>query len=437
MCLYIDAEEYELEDHGEPANYKAVLLDHESDKWLNAMIVEMQSMEDNEVWDLVDLPLNGKTVGSKWLFKKKIDTDGAVHTYKARLVTNGYTQTPRIDYEETFSLVVDIRAIRILTSIAAFYDYEIWKMNVKNAFLNGYLSKKVYMEQPEASRSNVTFLILYVDDILIMGNNIPMLQDVKSYLGRCFAMKDLGEAAYIFGIKIYRDRSWRLIGLCQSAYIEKILKRYHMKNSKRRCISMQDKHSLNKSQGALRPAELKRMQNVPYVSANPGDLHWNTVKNILKYLRNTKGMFLFTETGYVFVLNGGVVDWKSAKQSIFAIPSTEAEYIAAYDGSKKAVWVRKFIFGFGVVPTIEKPTSMYCDNTRAITMANESGITKGARYFRAKVRYLREVIEYGDVKLEKVHTDDNLANPFIKVLIFSKHSEHTKNIGMLLASSLM
>ncbi|GKB39181.1 retrotransposon protein, putative, ty1-copia subclass, partial [Tanacetum coccineum] len=105
MCLNIEADEYELGDLNEPANYKAALLDPESDKWLNAMNVEMQSMKDNEVWDLVDLPPNGKTVGSKWLFKKKTDMDGAVHTFKARLVAKGYTQTLEIDYEETFSPV--------------------------------------------------------------------------------------------------------------------------------------------------------------------------------------------------------------------------------------------------------------------------------------------------------------------------------------------
>ncbi|GKF53813.1 retrotransposon protein, putative, ty1-copia subclass, partial [Tanacetum coccineum] len=236
-----------------------------------------------------------------------------------------------------------------------------------------------------------------------------MLQGVKSYLGRCFAMKDLGEAAYILGIKIYRDRSQRLIGLCQSAYIEKNLKRYHMENSKRGSIPMQEKLRLSKSQCASTPAELKRMQNVPYASAvgyimyavrcthpdvafaqnitsrfqqNPGDLYWTTVKNILKYLRNTEDMFL---TGYVFILNGGVVDWKSAKQSIFATSSTGTKYIATYDASKEAVWVRKFIFGLGIVPTIEETINMYCDNTGAITIANEFGITKGARHFRAKV----------------------------------------------------
>ncbi|GJX59657.1 retrotransposon protein, putative, ty1-copia subclass [Tanacetum coccineum] len=149
MCLYIDAEEHELGDLGEPTTYKAALLDSESDKWLDAMNVEMQSMKDNEVWDLVNLPPNGKTVGSKCLLKKKTNMDGAVHTYKACLVAKGYTQTPAIDYEETFSPVADIRAIRILIAIAAFYDYEIWKMDVKTAFLNGYLSEEVYMEQPK------------------------------------------------------------------------------------------------------------------------------------------------------------------------------------------------------------------------------------------------------------------------------------------------
>nr|GEZ43507.1 putative retrotransposon protein [Tanacetum cinerariifolium] len=418
---------------------------------LNAMNVEMQSMKDNKVWVLVELPPNGKTVGSKWLFKKKTDMDGNVHIYKARLVGKGYTQTPGIDYEEIFSPVADIRAIRILIAITTYYDYEIWQMDVKTTFLNGYLNKEVYMEQPE----------------------------------------DLGEAAYILGIKIYRDRSKRLIGLCKSAYIEKILKRYCMKNSKRGSIPMQEKIKLSKSQGDSTPAEMKRMQNVPYASTvgsimyavrctrpdvafaenitsrfqpNPGDIHWTTVKNILKYLRNTKDMFLVyrgdlkqelrvscytdagyltdadnlkSQTGYVFVLNGGAVDWKTAKQSIFATSSAEAEYTAAFDASKKVVWVRKFISELSVVPTIEEPISMYCDNTGAIAIANESGITKCARHFHAKVHYLREVIEFGDIKMEKVHTYDNLADPFTKALAFPKHSEHTRNIGMLPASSLM
>nr|GFA38100.1 retrovirus-related Pol polyprotein from transposon TNT 1-94 [Tanacetum cinerariifolium] len=123
-----------------------------------------------------------------------------------------------------------------------------------------------------------------------------------------------------------------------------------------------------------------------------------------------------------------VVVWKSTKQSIFATSSAKAEYIAASDAFKEAVWVRKFIYGLGVVPIIEEPIKIYCDNIGSINIANESRITKGTRHYRAKVHYLREVIEYGNVKLEKVHTNDNLADPFKNALAFPKHSEHTKNI---------
>ncbi|GJS60092.1 retrotransposon protein, putative, ty1-copia subclass [Tanacetum coccineum] len=224
-----------------------------------------------------------------------------------------------------------------------------------------------------------------------------MLQDVKSYLGKCFAMKDLGDAAYILGIKIYRDRSKRLIRLCQSAYIEKILKRYSMENSKSGTIPMQEKLRLSKSQGASTLAEIQRMQKIPYASA---------VGSIMVSCYTDAGYLmdadtLRTQTGYVFVLNGGAIDWKSIKQSIFATSSTDVEYIAAFNASK------------------------------------DHGITKGARHFRAKVHYLRETIEMGDVKIEKVDTEDNLADPFTKALAFPKHSELTRNIGLLPASSFM
>nr|GFA36594.1 hypothetical protein [Tanacetum cinerariifolium] len=315
--------------------------------------------------------------------------DGNVHIYKARLVAKGHTQTPGTDYEETFSPVADIRAIRILIDIAAYYDYEIWQVDVKTVFLNGYLNEE-------------------------------------------------------------------------------------------------EKLKLSKSQGASTPAEMKRMQNVPYASAI-GSIMYD-VRCTRHDVANTKDVFLvdggdlkrelrvscYTDAGYltgaddlksqteyVFVLNGGYVDCKSTKQSIFATSSAEAEYIAAFDASKEAIWVRKFIFGLSVVPTIKEPISMYYDNTLAIAIANSlesrkvldifapkfttfakqsifatssaeaeyiaafdaskeaiwvikfiSGLS--ARHFRAKVHYLREVIEFGDIKLEKVHTDDNLVDPLQK-----------------------
>nr|GFA38835.1 retrovirus-related Pol polyprotein from transposon TNT 1-94 [Tanacetum cinerariifolium] len=124
-----------------------------------------------------------------------------------------------------------------------------------------------------------------------------------------------------------------------------------MENSKRRSIPMQEKLKLSKSQDASTPAELKRMQNVPYASAM-GSIMVSCYTDA-GYLTDADD--LKSQTGYVFILNGGAVDWKSAKQSIFAIASTEAEYITAFDASKEAVWVRKFISQLGVVPTIKEP----------------------------------------------------------------------------------
>ncbi|GJZ38891.1 retrotransposon protein, putative, ty1-copia subclass [Tanacetum coccineum] len=149
VTLMLEVEDDVVGDLGVPANYKAAMLDPDKVIWQGAMDEEMNSMKVNEVWIEVDPPPNAKVVRSKWLFKKKTDMDGEVHTYKARLVAKGCTQTYGIDYEETFSPVADIRAIRILIAIAAYYDYEIWQMDVKTAFLNGRLDEDIYMEQPE------------------------------------------------------------------------------------------------------------------------------------------------------------------------------------------------------------------------------------------------------------------------------------------------
>ena len=120
-----------------------------SEKWLEAMKSEMQSMYDNQVWTLIN-PTDGlKTIGCKWVFKKKTDMDGNVHTFKARLVAKGFRQTHGIDYDETFLPVAILNSIRILLTIVTYYDYEILKMDVKTVFLNGNLLEDVYMTQLE------------------------------------------------------------------------------------------------------------------------------------------------------------------------------------------------------------------------------------------------------------------------------------------------
>ncbi|GJS27866.1 retrotransposon protein, putative, ty1-copia subclass [Tanacetum coccineum] len=140
LCLNVEVEEHSLGDLNEPNYYKAALLDPKFNKWIDATNAEMQSMKDNQVWCLVDLHPNYLLVSPPVTFPLLSDFEGVtiVHTYKARLVAKGYTQTYRVDYEETFLPVADIRDIRILIAIVVFYDYEIWQMDVKTAFLNGY-----------------------------------------------------------------------------------------------------------------------------------------------------------------------------------------------------------------------------------------------------------------------------------------------------------
>jgi hypothetical protein len=261
-------------DNDEPITYTEAMMGPDSEKWLGATESEIECMHNNQVWNLVN-PINGvRPIGCKWVFKKKMDKDGNVHIYMARLVVKGFKQIQGIDYDETFSPVMMLKSIQILQAIAAYFDYEMWQMDVKMAFLNGNLTEDVYMTEPEgfmdpkydgkicklqksiyglnqASRSwnlrfdevvkcfgfiknmeepsvykkvsgsTFVFLVLYVDDILLIRNDIPIMDDI------------LGEATYILGIRIYRDRSKRLIGLSQDAYIDKIWNRFNMQDSKK------------------------------------------------------------------------------------------------------------------------------------------------------------------------------------------------------------
>ncbi|KAJ9567049.1 hypothetical protein OSB04_003015 [Centaurea solstitialis] len=499
-------------DLNEPTSHGEAVSGNEFEQWQEAMKAEMQSMYDNQVWELTDLPQHCRAVGRKWVFKKKTDMDGNVHTFKARLVAKGFTQTH------------------------AYFNYEIWQMDVKTAFLNGKLTEDVYMEQPEgfedpknpnkvckllksiyglkqASRSwnlhfderikefgftksefepcvytkfsgsIVTFLVLYVDDILLIGNDVPTLQSVKSWLSKCFQMKDLGEAAYILGIKIYRNRSKRLIGLSQSTYIDKILKKFRMDESKKGFIPMQHGIVLSKTQCPASSQDQDKMKSVPYASAigsimyamlctrpdvaysvsvtsryqqNPGEPHWVAVKNIHKYLRRTKDMFLVfggseeeisvtgysdasfqtdrddfrSQSGYVFTLNGGAISWKSSKQDTIADSTTEAEYTTTSDAAKQAVWLRNFLSDLRVVASVSRPIDIFCDNSGAVAQAKEPREHHKSRHVLRKYHLIREIIGRGDVRICKIPTEENVADPLTKTLARVKHEAHANSIGM-------
>ena len=525
------AHEVLLLDHDEPATYSEAMVGSDSESWLGAMRSELKSMDENQVWNLVVLPNGARPVECKWVFKKKTDMDGNVSIYNARLVAKGFRQVQGVDYEETFSPVAMLKSVRIMLAIAAYFDYEIWQMDVKTAFLNGNLTEDVYMIQPEGfvdpanadkvcklqksiyglkqafrswnirfdevvksfgfiksdyesclykkfSGSKVNFLILYVDDILLIGNDVEMLQETKESLERSFSMKDLGEAAYILGIRIYRDRPRRLIGLSQSTYLDKVLKKFNMESSKKGFLPMSHGVKLSKTQCPQTTDERSRMSAIPYASAigstmyamtctrpdisyaqsvtsryqaDPGESHWAAVKTLLKYLRRTKDMFLVyggedelgvkgytdasyltdsddsrSQSGYVFVMNGGAVSWKSSKQDTVSASTTEAEYIAASEAAKEAVWIRNFLMDLGVVQGASNPLDVYCDNNGAIAQAKEPRQHQKNKHILMRFHLIREIVERGDIKLCKVHTDANVADPLTKPLPQPKHEAHMR-----------
>nr|GEU35278.1 hypothetical protein [Tanacetum cinerariifolium] len=286
---------------------------------------------------------------------------------------------------------------------------------LKSSGSNGGL--ELIQEEDTQPSENTTKIHSEVAPIEVLVDLPPNGQTIRSkwVFKKKVDMDDLEEAAYILEIKIIRDRSKRLIAFSQSAYLEKILKRFWMENSKKGYTPMIEKPDYKNSQGAKTPSE-----------KNPGEIHWTAVEAILKYLRNIKDM----------VLVYGVKPEDELKLSCY--DDAKSEYIVAAEASMKAIWMRKFIDGLGsVVPSNKKPMEMLCDNELAIAIANDHGILKEARNFQRKYHYIREVIQEREIVLKKVHTDDNVVDLFTKPMPFNKHYEHVMAIGIVPARSLM
>ena len=245
-----------------PNSYREAMASPEKDKWLVASTEEFEGLTEMGVWKLVDCPIDHKTIKCRWTYVMK--SDGR---YKAQLVAKGYTQVQGINYEETFSLVARYKSIRYLLTHAALQDWEIEAMDVKLAYLHGVLEEEIYMEQPEGFIAqgdedkvcklvhslyrlkqagqvwNRTFahtikrklgfdtihsdagvyvlcrhhkrgdsemdviLILYVDDLLLLGEDLSKIQDIICQLSKLYQMKDLGPASSYLGIQITRDQN--------------------------------------------------------------------------------------------------------------------------------------------------------------------------------------------------------------------------------------
>jgi len=247
----------------------------------------------------------------------------------------------------------------------------------------------------KVSGSKFLFLILYVDDILLASSDLGLLHETKEFLSKNFQMKDMGEATYVIGIAIFRDRSRGLLGLSQKQYSERVLERFGMENCSVSVAPLQKGDKFSLMQCPQNEWERKQMERIPYASAvgslmyaqtctrpdisfvvgilgryqsNPGMDHWKATKKVMRYLQGTKDYMLtfkrsdhlevigYSDSdfagcvdsrkstfGYLFLLAGGAISWKSAKQTIIASSTMEAEFVACFEATIHGLWLRNFI----------------------------------------------------------------------------------------------
>ena len=428
-----------------------------------------------------------------------------------------------------------ITSVHLVLAIVAHMDLELYQMDVKTAFLNGELDEEIYMDQPlgfeskgqerkvfklkrsiygfkQASRQwNIKFhqaiqrdgftmmeedhcvylkrssdgfviLSLYVDDILIAGNGKEMIDTTKKWLSSNFEMKDMGEASYVLGVKIIRDRAKRLLGLSQETYIKKMLERYRMQDSKPMDTPVEKSLSLSLDMCPKTPEEKEKMSRVPYASvvgslmyammctrpdicyaiglvsrfqSNPGQKHWMAVNRILRYLKGTSNYMLFYQgkkdlrligysdadwggdvdqckstLGYAFLLNDSTILWSSKKQSCVALSTMEAEYVACSAATQDAIWLRSFLQHLEIVKSALDPVTIFYDNTAALAVAKDPKYHGKTKHIKKRHNYIRDSITDKDVVQKYISTNNMVVDPLTKPIARDVFIRHVKSLGL-------
>ncbi|GJT18109.1 hypothetical protein Tco_0876815 [Tanacetum coccineum] len=132
----------------------------------------------------------------------------------------------------------------------------------------------------------------------------------------------------------------------------------------------------------------------------------------------------------IHILVGGAVTWKSSKQDTVADSTCESEYIAACEASKEAIWMKNFIGDLGVVPTVQDPIEIFCDNESAVALTKEPKDHGKSKHIERKYHFVRSKVEEGHVIVKHIRSEDNPADPFTKALAKSRHDEHARSIGL-------
>eukprot|EP00253_Pinus_taeda_P019240 PITA_19240 len=336
---------------------------------------ELEQIEKNNTWELFPRPKDKNVIGTKWIFKNKLNENGEVIRNKARLVCKGYAQQEGIDFEETFAPIARLEAIRMFLALSSFQKFKVFQMDVKSAFLNGDLEEEVYIEQRDGFiLGNDQKLVCRLKKALYGLKQAPracneeaMSQNFALVTQKEFEMSFLGELTYFLGLQIQQNEGG--IFLSQTKYLKQILKKYGMEDSKPVCTPMVTGCSLSANDesatmhqptyksmiGSLlyltgtRPDIMHAVGMVGRFQANPKETHLQVVKRIFKYLQGTQNYGLwyprdtyltlhaYTNADWVgsvddrkstsgggFFMGSRLISWFSKKESLIALSTTEA-----------------------------------------------------------------------------------------------------------------
>ncbi|GKD30616.1 ribonuclease H-like domain-containing protein [Tanacetum coccineum] len=380
-------------------------------QWRNAMYDEYNALIKNGTWLLIPRPAGVKMVLSMWLFKHKFHADRTLNRYKARLVANGSSQQLGVDFDETFSPVVKPATIRMVLSLAVSRKWPIHQLDVKNAFLNGDLSEIVYMHQPpgfvDARQGfEVAYLLLYVDDIILMASSTALLQQLIDSLHREFDMTDLEALNYFLGI--FDVRYSTCLFLSQRKYALQLLERVHTVNCNPSRtpvdtesklgpdgVSVQDPTMYRSLAGGLQYLTFTRpdlsyvVQQICLYMHDPREPHLAALKRILRYVQGTLdlGLNLYASSttslvgyidadwagcpstrrstsGYCVFLGDNLLSWSGKRQHTLSRSSAEAEYRGVANVVAETAWLRNLLCELH--SPLSTTTLVYCDNVRVL-----------------------------------------------------------------------
>uniref|UniRef100_A0A2N9G644 Integrase catalytic domain-containing protein n=1 Tax=Fagus sylvatica TaxID=28930 RepID=A0A2N9G644_FAGSY len=397
--------------------------------WQQAMKEELDALLKTGTWDLVDLPAGKSAIGCKWVYKIKTRSDGTVDRYKACLVAKGFTQEYGIDYEETFAPVARLSSVRTLIAVSASRHWPLFQMDVKNAFLNGELTEEVYMQLSSwflptsrlfsqtssydsalffrRSDHGITILLLYVDDMIITGDDVQGIQDLKHFL----------DGYYLTQAKYTSDLISRA-GITDSKIVDTPIE-YNNRLNTHDGEPLPDATLYRQLVGSLVYLTVTR-SDISYVvhivsqfMAAPRSLHYAAVLRILRYLKGTlfHGLHFSSQSSLTLQAYSDA-DWAGDPTDRRSTTGTEAEYRALADTTAELLWLRWLLQDLGIDCSTAVP--IHCDNRSAIQIAHNDVFHERTKHIEIDCHFVRHHLLQGTLQLHSVSSQDQLADIFTK-----------------------